>query len=84
LISQLEAVRIFEKATGKNFEITHLPKEALQSQMNTATDPMQASFSGLMLCLANGDSIEMKDTLNKFPILLKSVQDYAKQMASVH
>lgn len=84
MISQLDTVKIFEKTTGKHFAITHLPKQALNTQMNTAPDPMQASFSGLMLCVANGDPIPMTDMLNKFPLKLVSVQEYAKQTATVH
>jgi NADH dehydrogenase len=83
-ISQLDAVRIFEKASGKHFEIMHIPVGALESQMKSAPDPMQASFSGLMLCLAHGDPIDMSETLKKYPVKLVAVKDYATQMTTVH
>jgi uncharacterized protein YbjT (DUF2867 family) len=81
-LSQLEAVKIFENVSGRKFEIQFVPKEALELQLNTATDPMQKSFSGLMLCVANGDPIDMKETLSAFPIKLKSVEEYARSVIS--
>ena len=48
-ITPLEAVRIFEKAGGKSFEVTHIAVETLQVQFEAATDPMQKSFAALML-----------------------------------
>jgi uncharacterized protein YbjT (DUF2867 family) len=83
-VSQLQAVKIFEKITRKKFEIEHLPKETLESRMKTATDPMQQSFSGLMTCVANGDPIDMKETLRKFHVKLTSVKEYAKQLVAVN
>src|SRR4030043_1456473 len=82
-LSQLDAVKIFENASGKKFDVQHVPVEALQSQMNAATDPMQKSFAGLMLGIANGDPIDMKDTIAKFPIKLKSVKEFAQSMVAV-
>ena len=82
-LSQLDAVKIFENVSGKKFDVQHVPVEALQSQMNAATDPMQKSFAGLMLGVANGDPIDMKDTIAKFPIKLKSVKEFAQSMVAV-
>jgi uncharacterized protein YbjT (DUF2867 family) len=81
-LSQLDAVKIFEDASSKKFDIQHTPGEALQSQLDTATDPMQKSFSGLMLCVAHGDPIDMQEILAKFPIKLKSVREYARSVVS--
>ena len=55
-LSPLEAVSIFEKVGGKPFEVQHVPVEALQGQLAAATDPMQASFTGLMIGVADGRS----------------------------
>jgi uncharacterized protein YbjT (DUF2867 family) len=83
-LTQIDAVRIFEKITGRKFERIHIPREELQTQIKTTTDPMQASFSGLMLCLANGDPIDMKKTLDLFALKLTSVKEYVRQMTAVH
>ncbi|MBN1413740.1 MAG: SDR family oxidoreductase [Bacteroidales bacterium] len=82
-LSQLDAVKIFEDVTGKKFEVEHVPVEALQSQLETATDPMQKSFAGLMLCYAKGDPIDMKDMTSRFNISLKPVKEHARNMVAV-
>lgn len=79
-LSQLDAVQIFEEVLDKKIEVGQMPVDALQSQLDGAEDPMQKSFSGLMLCVANGDQIDMKDVLSKFPVELMSVKDFAKSI----
>ena len=76
-LSQLEAVSVFESVTGRKFEVQAIPVEALRAQYNSAVDPMQKSFAGLMLSVASGDAIDMKDTLSKFRIKLKTVREHA-------
>ena len=76
-LSQLQAMKIFEEVMQKRMEIQHIPVEGLQAQLDSASDPMQKSFTGLMLCLATGDRIDMKDMLKKFPVTLSSVKEFA-------
>jgi len=76
-LSQLDAVKIFEEALGKKIEVGQMPVDMLQSQLDGAEDPMQKSFSGLMLCVANGDRIDMQEVLSKFPVELTSVKEFA-------
>ena len=75
-LSQLDAVKIFEEVLDKKIEVGQIPVAALRSQLDGAEDPMQKSFSGLMLCVANGDRIEMKDLLKVFSVKLTSVKEY--------
>jgi uncharacterized protein YbjT (DUF2867 family) len=75
-ISPLDAVKIFEDALHHKIEVQHIPMEMLQTQFNSSTDAMQKSFSGLMLCVAFGDQIDMMEVLGNFPIKLTSVKDY--------
>ena len=77
-LSQLEVVNIFETAKGTKFALQFVPKEALKAQKDAAQDPLSESFATLMLGLVNGSEIEMKNTLDNFPIQLTSVIDYAK------
>ena len=77
-VSPHQVIKIFEKASGKTFEVSHVPVEALKAQMDAATDPMQKTFPGLMLNYAAGDPIDMKATLKAFPLKLTSVQEYVK------
>ena len=79
-ISQLDAVKIFEEVLDKKIEVGRIPIDTLKSQLDGAADPMQKSFSGLMLSVANGDQIEMKDILQDFPIKLTSVREYARSV----
>jgi len=76
----LEVVGVFEKAGGKPFEVQHVPVEALQGQLAAATDPMQKSFAGMMLSLDTTRPIEMESTLKTFPLKLKSVREYARDV----
>ena len=79
-LSQLQAVHIFEELGGRSFEVQHVPEEALEKQQKAATDPMQASFTGLMRWYAQGDPIDLHATLEVFPVQLTSVRDYARRV----
>ena len=77
-LSPLEVVRTFEESQGRKFDVQHVPEEALKEQRETASDPLQQSFAGLMLYYSRGDVIDMKDTLQKFSVQLSSVRDYVR------
>jgi hypothetical protein len=47
------------------------------SQFSSVEDGMQKSFTGLMICVAKGDFIDMKEVLRKFPVELTSVREFA-------
>jgi uncharacterized protein YbjT (DUF2867 family) len=79
-LSPLEVVRIFEGVGGRPFEVAHVPEEALRAQLAGASDSLQQSFAGLMLCYAAGDPIDMRATLQAFPLQLTSVRDYARRV----
>jgi len=76
-LSQLDVVSIFEEVLDKKIDVSQIPIEALQAQLDGAEDPMQKSFSGLMLCVANGDCIDMKEIIRKFSVKLTSVKEFA-------
>ncbi len=76
-LSPLEVVRLVEQSLGKPVVVQHVPEEALRAQYSAATDPLQQSFSALMLYYARGDVIDMTDTRRAFSIeQLKSVREY--------
>jgi hypothetical protein len=58
----------------------HVPEDALRSQKNAATDPLQQSFAALMLTYSEGAAIDMHDQLRKFSIQPTSVVDYSKKV----
>ena len=81
-LSPLQVVKQFEEIVGKPFAVEHVPAEGIQAQADAATDPMEQSFAGLMLCYAQGDAIEMGGVLSAFPVELTSVAEYARAVSA--
>lgn len=79
-LSPLEVVARFEEIKGRPFQVEHVSEQALISQFETATDPMQKSFTGLMLAYARGDAMNMASVVNTFGLKLTSVDDYAHRV----
>ncbi|MCM3871319.1 MAG: SDR family oxidoreductase [Pyrinomonadaceae bacterium] len=79
-LSPLEVVRIFEEAGGGEFAVEHITEEQLLAQKEMATDPLQESFAALMISCARGSVIDMRETLRKFPVRLKSLREYARSV----
>jgi uncharacterized protein YbjT (DUF2867 family) len=79
-VSPHDAVHIFEEVADASFEVQHVPEEALRAQFDGATDSLQKSFSGLMLDYARGDEIPMRETLERIPVKLTSVREYARSV----
>ena len=77
-LSPLEVVNIFETAKAKKFELQYVPESAITTQRNEAQDPLSESFAALMLGVVKGSEIDMKTTLEDFPIQMTSVTDYAR------
>ena len=81
-LSPHQVIKIFEDAMGKTFEVTHVPPEALQAQYAGATDPMQKSFIGLMLCYAGGDPIDMSAIQKAFAVRLTPIKEFVAGMVA--
>jgi uncharacterized protein YbjT (DUF2867 family) len=79
-LSPLEVVKVFEKQSGRPFTVQHVPEEQLRAQKEGATDSLPQSFAGLMLAYAQGNVVDMRATLQKFPVRLRSVGKYASQI----
>ena len=77
-LSPLEVVRIFEQLQARKFKLHHVSDEALLEQNKSAAEPLLQSFAGLMLSYSAGKVIDMRETLQKFPVQLTSVRDYAQ------
>ncbi len=77
-LSQLDAVRLFEQARGKKFDLEFIPESALEQQHRTTTDPLQKTFAALTLAYARGDLIpQAKANAARYAIQLRSVHDFA-------
>ena len=79
-LSPLEVVKVFEKQSGRPFTVQHVTEEQLRAQKDGATDSLPESFAGLMLAYAQGNVVDMRTTLQKFPVRLRSVGKYASQI----
>lgn len=81
-ISQREAVRIFEEAFGRKFNIIEVPEAALEEQLKSAQNPFDRTFAGLMLAVARGFDTGPKPPFDQFPMRMTSAREYARKMAS--
>jgi len=76
-LSPLEVVRLAEQVMRKRFDVQHVPEETLRAQYGSSTDPLQQSFAALMLWYARGGAIDMRATLQAFPVQrLRSVREH--------
>ena len=81
-LSQLDAVRVFERELGKEIRVDHVPLEALQMQ-HQSSDPLQKTFGALMLGYAKGDVVkEAASVAQRYRISLRSVSEYASGFRS--
>jgi len=81
-VSPVEAVKMFEEASGRTFEVQHVADDALRAQRAEAQNPVQQSFASLMLANAQGDPIDMRETLKSFSISLMSVKDFVRSVTT--
>jgi len=83
-LSPHQVIRVFEETAGREtFEVVHVPSEALQAQFDSAADPMQKSFIGLMLCYTTGDRIDMGKIQKTFAVRLTSIQEYVTSVMAI-
>jgi uncharacterized protein YbjT (DUF2867 family) len=75
-LSPLDVVRIFEQETGRTFALEHVPEEALEGQIESATDSLAQSFAALMLGTARARPVPAANLPG-----LRSVRDYALELA---
>ena len=80
-ITQREAVRMFEEAYGRTFNVIEIPEAALEAQWSAAENPFDKTFAGLMLGLARGFDTGMKPPFEQFPMKMTSPRDYVRQQA---
>jgi NADH dehydrogenase len=79
-LSQLDVVNIFKNVSQTNITVNHVPETALITNLTNAEDPMEKSFAGLMLALAHGDAIEMKEMKKIFPFKMRTVREFAESL----
>lgn len=77
-LSQLEVTEVYERIVGRRMATQSVPVSALEAQLAEATDEMQQSFVGLMLCLAKGDAIDASAVPAQLPVPSTTVADFAR------
>ena len=78
-----EVVRMFEAAGAGEITTESIPTATLENQLETATDPLEQSFAGLMLQYAAGDPIDTTTSSRLFPFQMTAVRDFiASQLAA--
>ena len=80
-ISQRDAVRIFEEAYGKKFDVIEVPEAALEAQWNTAPNPWDRTFAGLMLGVARGLGAGVQPPFEAFPMQMTTPREHVRRMA---
>jgi uncharacterized protein YbjT (DUF2867 family) len=80
-ISQREAVRLFEEAYGRKFNIIEVPEAVLEAQWSAAENPFDKTFAALMLGLARGFDSGMKPPFDQFPMVMTSPREYVRSQA---
>ncbi len=75
-LSPREVVQMLEAAGAGTIATESVPETALRAQMDSATDPIQQSFAGLMLQLAAGDAIDPAASNRLFPFAKTPVREF--------
>ena len=83
LLTPLEVVKIFEEVGECSFTIEHVSEEALWIQKAEASDPLQETYTALMLGYAVGGLWDEKVEPQTLSIPLTSVREYAQQAFEV-
>jgi len=79
-ISQLDAVRTFERVLGVSCRLEFVPVEAVRARYDSG-DPLQKTLGALMLGCDRGDVIPgALDLAKEYGVTLRSVADYAATM----
>jgi NADH dehydrogenase len=81
-VTQHQVVSAFEDASGRPFDVQHVPEDGLVAQWEGAADPLGKSMAAIMLDYARGDVIEMEGTLARFPVPLTSIREYAAKVVA--
>ncbi|WP_045235031.1 SDR family oxidoreductase [Deinococcus pimensis] len=82
VMSPNDAVRLFEQTSGRSFEVTRVPVEALEAQRATATTDLDRSFVDIMLTLARGFEVERSAFQRQAGFEPRSVADYVSSVAT--
>jgi uncharacterized protein YbjT (DUF2867 family) len=76
-LSQLEVVKLFESALGKQIRLDYVPVGILKEHYGSR-DPLQKTFAALMLAYAAGDVVlNSVPTARRHGVHLRTLSEYA-------
>jgi uncharacterized protein YbjT (DUF2867 family) len=81
-LSQLDAIAIHEELAGTRLERAHVPLEQLEAQLANGATPTERSLAGVMLSVARGGVVDMRDIVASTGIRLTSVREVAERSLS--
>lgn len=76
-------VRQFEAVAGRPFAIQSVRVEALEAQRTAASTPLEQSFAGLILSLAQGFPLTIDPRLTALGSSFRKVSDHARQVMPI-
>jgi uncharacterized protein YbjT (DUF2867 family) len=79
-VTPLDAVRVFEEVSGRQFQVQMVPQEALEAQLAAASNPVEQAFAGLMLRVAAGDPTDVVPLPATVPAPSFSIRDFARRV----
>ncbi|HET9693709.1 MAG TPA: NmrA family NAD(P)-binding protein [Steroidobacteraceae bacterium] len=78
-VSQLQAVALFERLSGRPMQREHVPVSTLEEQWRS-TDPLQQTFGALMLACALGDAVpDAQRIAQRYGVSLTSLEEFARR-----
>ncbi len=80
-ISQRDAVKLFEDAFEKKFDVAEVPEEALEAQWKAAQDQLEKSFAALVLGVARGFDAGTEPPFEEFPMRMTTPREYVQGLA---
>jgi uncharacterized protein YbjT (DUF2867 family) len=83
-LTPLEVVAAFEAATGRTFEVSHVPMDALLGQRAGATNPWEETFAALSIRYAVGDPAVVQPLPSPLDLPRTSVAEFARTLVSAH
>lgn len=82
-LSPLEVVRLFERLSGRTFELEHIPVDVLYAQFAAADNALEKSYAALGLGLAQGEIMDTTAIAQELGLTLTSVETYARAVLNL-
>lgn len=79
-LGQLDAVHLFEERSGRAWTLEYLPEQTLLEQLDAATDPLQRSFTAMMLHMARGGPIDPRPAIEALGLYPSRLTDYVERV----